>query len=245
MYNGSVMDSISKLFAAIDGAVPKDPFRSSTARLPDGRMCAAAAGRIYAGCYVAYLEESRDPGDQQLVEQVVGEAFIDEGIELAAPEEATLTGLEQGDSEEPSSRVRFRVRYLEYFPDAFKAGERYHFFREALSPTPEEESTDVEMERDHVRGQSRIEDFINSRINRNLIEEFLHAEEILEDLGAPETSADTLQSTYLFWEQARLTAYEELLRRIPDTTLDKDLELHRFRRATLRENEDPDEGKNL
>lgn len=226
MYNGSAMDSISKIFAAIDGAVPEDPFRSFTGRLPDGRMCAAAAGKIYAGCYVAYLEESTDEGD----EQGGGEAFVDEGIKLASPEDPQGDPL--GNPEEPS----FRVRYLEYFPDLFEAGERYRFFREALNPTPEEDSTDEEMERDHLRGHSRIEDFIAGRINRDLIDEFLHAEEILEDLDAPETSV----SAHAFWEQARLTAYEELLHRVPGNTLEKDLELHRFRRAALRDNEEHD-----
>lgn len=223
MYNGSAMrpmDSIGKIFAAIDGAVPEDPFRSFTARLPDGRMCAAAAGNIYAGCYVTYLEEPRDTDD----EYAVGETFVDENIKLAALADP------QGTQEEPSLHARFRIRYLEYFPHPFKAGERYHFFREALNPTPEEDSTDEEMERDHLRGQSRIEDFIARRINRSLIDEFLHAEEVLENLG---DSA--------FWEQARLTAHEELLRRIPDAALEKDLELHRFRRAALRDNEEHDE----
>lgn len=230
MYNGSAMDSISKIFAAIDGAVPEDPFRSFSAKLPDGRTCAAAAGRIYAGCYVAYLEESRETNDGP----VVGEAFIDEGIKLVEPASIGPDRENpQGDPGEPSFRLRFRVRYLEYFPDLFKAGERYQFFREALNPVPEEDSTDEEMERDHYRGRSRIEDFITRRIDRNLIDELLHAEEILEDSDDP-----------AFWEQARLTAYQELQRRL-DTTLEKDLKLHRFRRAALRENEEHDEETNL
>lgn len=224
MYNGSAMGSISKIFAAIDGAVPEDPFRSFTARLPDGRMCAAAAGKIYAGCYVAYLEESRDTDN----EQVVGEAFIDEGIKLASPESP------QGDPKGSPDKPSFKVRYLEYFPDLFEAGERCRFFRGAMNPTPEEDSTDEEMERDHLRGHSRIEDFIVGRINRNLIDEFLHAEEVLEDLESSRAS----DGAHAFWEQARLTAYEELLRRVPDSTLEKDLELHRFRRAALRDNEE-------
>ncbi|MGF1472961.1 MAG: hypothetical protein ACFB50_14630 [Rubrobacteraceae bacterium] len=230
MYNGSAMDSIGKIFAAIDGVVPDDPFRSLTARLPDGRMCAAAAGRIYAGCYVAYLEEPRGVDDEPVVG---GEAFVDENIELAAPKDPP--SIEPDRAPEVNTREpSFHVRYLEYFPDPFKAGERYQFFREALNPTPEEDSTNEEMERDHVRGQSRVEDFITRRINRNLIDEFLHAEEILEDSGAS-----------AFWEQARLTAYEELLGRIPEHTLEKDLELHRFRRAALRDNEEHDEETNL
>ena len=223
MYNGSAMgpmDSIGKIFAAIDGAVPENPFRSFTSRLSDGRMCAAAAGNIHTGCYVAYLEEPRDTDG----ENVVGETFVDENVELAALEDP------QENQEESSLHVRFRVRYLEYFPEPFKAGERYQFFREALNPTPEEDSTDEEMERDHLRGRSRIEDFITGRINRSLIDEFLHAEEVLENSG---DSA--------FWEQARLTAHEELLKRVPHTTLEKDLDLHRFRRAALRENEEYDE----
>lgn len=203
------MDSIREIFAAIDGTLPEEPFRSFTGTLPDGRISAVAAGRLEDGYYVAYLEE-----DAPEASEAPREAFVGE-----------LLSLHQGTGEEDEGRLC--ARYLEAFSDGFSAGARCHFFWEAMHPTPAEDGSDDELERDRRRGFARIEDFIRRRVNQALADEILAAEERLQKLRAGCEEAT-------FWEAARAHALAGLEGRISDPReLEQYLRLHRFRRAAI------------
>ena len=216
------MDEIRDIFASIEGAAPGKPFASFTgAAGAEGKLAAVAAGRLGppdGRHYVGYLEK---PGAPSLgAANGPAPRYVDEDLALHVGEAASATA---------SSASPFVVRYLEAFEDPFKAGERYNFFWESLHPTPAEDGTDGEIERDRSRGLARIEDFISRRARRSFFDELLRAEEGAE---AAAGRGDAEQEEEAFWEQARRTALAELERLIPDPDeLEKDLRFHRFRRA--------------
>lgn len=176
-----------------------------TSGFTDAGKRAIAAYRSGDAYWVAYMEQAGHTGD----------------LAPAAVEGGGGLSLETG--------TGFVLRYLRSFSEehaAFKAGSEYRFFEENLYSLPLED--DEQLRTDYERGRENIERKIRSRQLYHLYDQILAARE------AAEGSRD--KSERRTWEELASQLHMEVERHQPDAAQrERDLKLHRFRRAAQAE----------